>query len=58
MTTLKPFDIDGFKAIGSSKAQYDDMSGSTKPQFSGLISNTFDDDKFGVLFSFAHFNTS
>jgi TonB-dependent receptor len=54
VTTLKPFDIDGFKAIGSVKAQYDDMSGSTKPQFSGLISNTFDDEKFGVLFSFAH----
>ncbi len=54
VTTLKPFDIDGSTLIGSVKAQYDDMTEDTKPQFSGLYSNTFDDDKFGVLFSFAH----
>ncbi len=54
VTTLKPFDIPGFKATGSVKALYDDMTETTKPQFSGLISNTFDDDRFGVLFSFAH----
>jgi len=54
VTTLKPFDIPGFKATGSVKGQYDDMTEETKPQFSGLVSNTFDDEKFGVLFSFAH----
>jgi len=30
------------------------MTGDIKPQFSGLISNTFNDDKVGVLFSLAH----
>jgi len=54
VTTFKPLDMPGFKATGTVKAQYDEMSGKTSPQFSGLISNTFDDDKFGVLFSFAH----
>jgi len=54
VTTLKPFDISGFKATGSVKAQYDDMTGDSKPQFSGLVSNTSDDEKFGALFSFAH----
>jgi len=54
VNTFKPFDIDGFKAIGSVKAQYDDMTSDIKPQFSGLISNTFDDEKFGVLFSLSH----
>ncbi|GAC22291.1 TonB-dependent receptor [Paraglaciecola arctica] len=53
ITSLSPFDIPGFKAIGSVKGQYDSMTGKTKPQFSGLFSNTFDDDKFGVLFSFS-----
>ena len=54
VTTFKPFDIPGFKATGTAKALYDEMSGETSPQFSGLISNTFADDTFGVLFSFAH----
>lgn len=54
VTTFKPFDIPGFKATASVKAQYDEMTEETSPQFSGLISNTFDDDKFGVLVSFAH----
>jgi len=53
VTTFKPFDIPGFKATASVKAQYDEMTGDTKPRFSGLSSNTFDDDKFGVLVSFA-----
>lgn len=54
VTSLNPFDVPGFQAIGSVKALYDDMTGTTKPQFSGLVSNTFDDDKFGVLLSFSH----
>ncbi|WP_102797817.1 TonB-dependent receptor [Bowmanella denitrificans] len=54
VTTLRPFDIDGFKASGSIKGVYDDMTGSTKPQLSGLISNTFADDTLGVLLSFSH----
>ncbi|GLX86081.1 TonB-dependent receptor [Thalassotalea loyana] len=51
ITTHKPLDIKEFKAVGSVKSTYDDMSESNNPTFSGLISNTFDDGKFGVLAS-------
>ena len=54
ITTLKPLSMPGFQAASSVKALYDDMTGSTRPQFSGLVSNTFNDDKFGVLLSYAH----
>jgi TonB-dependent receptor len=55
ISTVKPLDFDGFKAVGSIKGQYDDMTGKTNPTYSGLISNTFDDGKFGVLASFASY---
>ena len=54
VTTLRPLDINGFKAVGSAKAFYDHMTGSTKPQFSGLLSNTFADNKMGALVSIAY----
>ncbi len=52
--TLKPFDINGFKATGSVKAMYDDMTGSTTPQLSGLVSDTLLDGTLGLLFSYSH----
>ena len=55
--TAKPFAIGEFKAVGSIKAQYDENSSETSPQFSGLISNVFADDKFGALLSFSHQQT-
>ncbi len=55
ISTVKPLDFPGFKAVGSVKGLYDDMTGKMSPQFSGLISSTFDDDKFGVLASFSHY---
>lgn len=51
LKTAKPFDLDGFKAVGSVKATYDSLSESTTPAFSGLVSNTFMEDKLGVLAS-------
>jgi TonB-dependent receptor len=51
LKTAKPFDIDGFKAVGSVKGTYDSLSEETSPAFSGLVSNTFNDDTLGVLFS-------
>ncbi len=54
ITTHRPLDINGFKAVVSAKGTYDDMSEETNPTFSGLISNTFDDDKFGVLASLSY----
>ncbi|PHZ86698.1 TonB-dependent receptor [Paremcibacter congregatus] len=54
--TLKPMDFPGFQAVGSVKGLYDGMTGKVKPQVSGLISDTFADDTFGVLASFSYYN--
>jgi iron complex outermembrane receptor protein len=51
LKTAKPFDMDGFTAVGSVKGTYDSLSEETSPAFSGLVSNTFNDDTLGVLFS-------
>ena len=53
ITTHTPLAIGEFKAVGSAKITNDDMSGENNPTFSGLISNVFDDGKFGVLASIA-----
>lgn len=55
ISTVKPLDFPGFKAVGSVKGLYDDMTGKLSPQFSGLVSQTFNDDTFGVLASFSHY---
>ncbi|MFD2165992.1 TonB-dependent receptor [Thalassotalea euphylliae] len=52
--TAKPFQINGFKLAGSVKGIYDENSEETTPVVSGLISNTFNDDTFGVLLSVSH----
>ncbi len=52
--TARPLDLNGFKASGSIKGVYDDLTEDASPQVSGLISNTFADDTIGVLFSLAH----
>ncbi|WP_346838443.1 TonB-dependent receptor [Microbulbifer sp. SAOS-129_SWC] len=49
VTTARPFDFNGLKVAGSVKSLYDENSGDSKPQISGLVSNTFADGKFGVL---------
>ncbi|WP_111979911.1 TonB-dependent receptor [Algibacillus agarilyticus] len=55
--TAKPFDHDGFKALGSVKGVLDtsvDTGDSITPEISGMISNTFLDDSVGVLISASH----
>lgn len=54
VNTARPFAIGGFKIAGSVKGIYDENSEETTPQVSALISNTFDDDNFGVLFAISH----
>ncbi|WP_105254497.1 TonB-dependent receptor [Pseudoalteromonas sp. T1lg75] len=54
ITTHRPLTIKEFKAVGSIKDTYDEMSDSHNPTFSGLISNTFADNTFGVLASVAY----
>jgi len=51
VNTARPFAINGFKVAGSIKGIYDGNSEETTPQVSALISNTFEDETFGVLFA-------
>ncbi|WP_438862408.1 TonB-dependent receptor [Neptunicella sp.] len=51
IVTAKPFDYDGFKFAGSVKAMYEENSDKAKPQGSFIVSNTFNDGKFGILAS-------
>lgn len=51
ITTHRPLDIGEFKAVASVKSTFDKLADKNNPTFSGLISNTFDDGKFGVLAS-------
>lgn len=54
LQTARPFDYQGFTAVGSAKMMRESLSEETSPAFSGLISNTFNDDTLGVLFSISH----
>jgi len=54
INTARPFAISGFKVAGSIKGIYDGNSEELTPEISGLISNTFDDETFGVLFAVSH----
>lgn len=47
--TLRPFDAPGLKIAGSVKAQYESLSEDSSPSVSGVFSNTFADDTFGLL---------
>jgi TonB-dependent receptor len=54
LQTARPFDMKGFNAAVSVKGLYNDLSGQTSPKASFLLSNTFADNKVGVLFSGAY----
>lgn len=54
MKTARPLDYDGFTAAMSAKGIYDTSRGKVSPQFSGLLSDTFVDGKFGILGSFSY----
>ncbi|WP_119969223.1 TonB-dependent receptor [Shewanella japonica] len=57
ITTARPFDYDGFKAFVSAKGIYDtsvETGDSVTPEISGMISQTFADDKVGFLLSASH----
>ncbi len=47
----RPFDFDGFRASASGQAGYGELAGKIDPRVSGLISNTWGDDRFGALLS-------
>lgn len=51
--TAKPLDNPGFKAVVSAQGTVDSLAGELDPRFTALISNTFMDDRLGVIFSVA-----
>ena len=53
LTTGRPFDKPGFQAALSGQAAYYTANDKWSPRIAGLISDTFADDRIGVLFSFA-----
>jgi iron complex outermembrane receptor protein len=52
--TARPLDLKGFKAVVTGKANYEQSSGDTTPQAFGLVSDTFANDKFGLLASVSY----
>jgi len=51
--TLKPLDV-GSLIAGSLEAYQNERQGDVSPQASFMVSETFNDDEFGVLFSMTH----
>lgn len=51
IVTARPLDYDGFKFAGSVKGMYEENSDDVSPQGSFIISNTFNENTFGVLAS-------
>lgn len=54
MMTARPLDNPGFKAAVSAKGVYEssnEMGEDVTPEIAGVFSNTFNDDKFGILIS-------
>lgn len=51
--TARPMDKMGLRIVGRAEGLYEENSGKLTPNFSGLISDTFLDNKVGVLFSFS-----
>jgi TonB-dependent receptor len=54
ITTARPLALGGLKIAGSIKALNDDNSGETTPEYSALISDTFNDGTFGALLAVSH----
>src|SRR5690606_1780342 len=51
--TAKPLDNPGFHAVVGAQATIDNVADELDPRFTALISNTFLDDRLGVIFSVA-----
>lgn len=54
LSVARPFDYDGFTAVASAQAAYNDLSENFDPRFAFLISDTFADGTFGILVSLAY----
>lgn len=54
LRTARPFDYQGFTLVGGLKGAYNDLAEDVDPRATFLVSDTFGDGKFGVLFSAAY----
>ena len=54
VTTARPFDNPGFQMAGSVKGVYESLSEKISPAGSLLVSNTFNNDTFGLLGAFSY----
>jgi TonB-dependent receptor len=54
LQTARPFDYQGFNFVVSSQLGYNDLADTTNPRGAVLLSNTWDDGKFGALVSAAY----
>ncbi|MBC8024967.1 MAG: TonB-dependent receptor [Steroidobacteraceae bacterium] len=54
LQTARPFDFQGLHMGASAQAAYYDSGDEIHPRGAGLISNTWADDRFGALISFAY----
>jgi TonB-dependent receptor len=54
LRAARPFDFKGFTLSGSAQGSYNDLAKTTNPRAAFMISNTWRDDTFGALFSFAY----
>ena len=54
LRTARPFDYREFTMVAGVKGAYNDLNGDVDPRATFLISNTFGDGHFGVLFSAAY----
>ena len=52
--TVRPLANPGLKVAASVKTKYNDLTDDYSPTFSGIISNTFFDDRFGALLGFSY----
>lgn len=58
VTTARPLRSPGLQAAGSIHAKYNDLSEEVDPKFSGIVSNTFLDNTFGVLVGVSHLSVT
>lgn len=56
--TARPLNSPGQHIAGSVNLKYNDLAEETTPKFSGIYSNTFNDDTVGFLFGFSHVETT
>lgn len=54
INTARPLDKPGLQMASSLNAKYGELSGEWNPEVSGIISNTFADDKIGVSLAYSN----